>query len=304
MLDLQKGYIMKILLTGGSGFVGRNVREYLENRGFDIYAPSSTELDCLDESKVTECLKNEHYDYILHFAVYGDAVDKSKDGKKILEYNLRMFHNFYIHSELFGKMIYTGSGAEYDKRYPVASVTEDDIKKHYIPIDQYGLMKYTVNQMVEQSKNIYNLRLFGIFGKYEYWKTKYISNLCCKSIVGLPLTMRKNCYFDYLWVEDFCRLIERFTNLREPKYHVYNIASGTRISLYDLAVIVNEVSDKRREIVVCHEGLANEYTANNNRIKEELPDWKITDISVAVANLYRWYKEHIDEIDIYSLIYG
>ena len=304
MLDLQKGYIMKILLTGGSGFVGRNVREYLENRGFDIYAPSSTELDCLDESKVTECLKNEHYDYILHFAVYGDAVDKSKDGKKILEYNLRMFHNFYTHSKLFGKMIYTGSGAEYDKRYPVVSVTEDCIKKHSVPIDQYGLMKYTVNQMIERSRNIYNLRLFGIFGKYEHYKTKYISNLCCKSIMGLPLTMRKNCYFDYIWIEDFCKLVEMFMDVKEPAYHVYNVASGTKISLYDLAVTVNEIADNRKEIIVCQKGLANEYTAKIDRIKKTLPDWKTTDIYVAITNLYRWYKEHIDEIDIYSLIYG
>lgn len=295
---------MKILLTGGSGFVGKNVKEYLQAKGYDICAPTSRELNCIDEEKVVEYLQKNHYDVILHFAVYVNGTDPSKDGNRILEYNLRIFLNFYRHSDLYGRMIYAGSGAEYDKRFPIQSVTEEDISTHKIPVDQYGLMKYTANQIIEGSSNIYNLRLFGIFGPYEYWKTKYISNLCCKSLKGLPLSLRKNCYFDYLWIEDFCRLLEMFLHLAHPKYHVYNVVSGMRISLYDLAKIVNEVADESRDIIICDEGWANEYTANNDRIRQELPEWEITDIRIAVAKLYGWYKEHIGSIDIYSLIYG
>lgn len=295
---------MEILLIGGSGFIGRNVKEYLVNRGFHVYAPTSKELNCLNESAVAQCLKNKHYDVILHFAVYGDGIDKRKDGTKVLEYNLRMFQNFYIHSDLFGKMIYTGSGAEYDKRYPIVNVSEEDLKSHSMPVDQYGLLKRTVNTMIEKSSNIYNLRLFGIFGKYEHWKTKYISNLCCKSLKGLPLSMRKNCYFDYLWIDDFCRLLELFLQIESPKYHTYNAVSGKKVSLYELAELVNEISGRERKLIVCNEGWANEYTASNERIMDELPDWKLTDMRMAVKLLYNWYKEHVSDIDIYSLIYG
>lgn len=295
---------MKILMTGGSGFVGRNVKEYLLQKGYDVYAPTSKELNGIDEEKVTEYLKKTRYDVVLNFAVYTDVVDLANKGSKMLDHNLRMFLNFYRHSDLYGRMIYAGSGAEYDKRFPIQSVTEDDIRKHLIPADHYGLMKYTVNQMIEESENIYNLRLFGIFGKYEDWKTKYISNLCCKSLKGLPLSLRKNCYFDYLWIDDFCRLVEMFLHLQSPKYHVYNAVSGVRVSLYELAQLVNEAADEPRDIIVCSEGWANEYTANNGRICAELPEWKLTDMREAVQELYEWYKEHIDSIDIYSLIYG
>lgn len=295
---------MKILLTGGSGFVGRNLREYLVCRGYDVYAPSSKELDCMDEDKVRQCLQKGQYDQILHFAVYSDNSGQTKDSKKVLEANLRIFQNFSRHADLFGRMIYTGSGAEYDKRTPIMSVTEEDLGRHMLPSDQYGLAKYTATQMIEHSDNIYNLRLFGIFGKYEYWKTKYISNLCCKSLKGLPLSLRQNCYFDYLWIDDFCRLVERFMHLESPAYHVYNAVSGIRVSLYDLAKIVNDVAGVNREIIVCKEGLANEYTANNDRIRRELPEWTLTDMRDAVQELYEWYKAHIDEIDMYSLIYS
>lgn len=295
---------MKILITGGSGFVGRNVKEYLEERGYDVSAPSSAELDCMDEDSVREYLHANRYDIVLHFAIYADETRVIKDRSVILEYNLRMFLHFQKCSDLYGRMIYSGSGAEYDKRYPIVMVSEEELRKRTLPGDYYGLMKRTVNQIIETSDNIYNFRLFGIFGKYEYWKTKYISNLCCKSMKGLPLSIRQNCYFDYLWIDDFCRMVERFIQLDKPKYHTYNAVRGEKIDLLSLAHIVNEIADDKREIFICREGYANEYTASNSRIMEELPDMQYTDIKTAVSKLYSWYKEHLDEVDTYSLIYG
>lgn len=295
---------MKILLTGGSGFVGRNVKEYFLKKGHDIYAPSSIELDCLDEKKVREYLKFNHFDIVFHFAVYGDGIDKTKDGTKVLEYNLRIFENFFRYSDMYEKMIYTGSGAEYNKQYSIQMVKEDDLKNHAIPADQYGLMKYSINQLIEKSENIYNLRLFGIFGKYEHWKTKFISNLCCKSLKGIPLSIRQNCYFDYLWIDDFCRMLEMFLKLDKPLYHVYNAVRGKKIDLLSLANIVNDVAENRQEIIVCKEGYANEYSACNDRMMQELPNMEYTDIKLSVRKLYLWYQKHIGEIDMHSLIYG
>lgn len=294
---------MKILLTGGSGFVGKNVKEYLVQKGYSIYAPSSKELDCMDEEAVKEHLLSEHYDVVLHFAVYGNSINKSVDAAKILQCNLQMFHNFAKCSELYGKMIYTGSGAEYNKKYPIQMVKEMELQNHAIPSDQYGLMKYTANQIIECSHNIYNLRLFGIFGKYENWKVRYISNLCCKSLKGMPLSLRKNCYFDYLWIDDFCHMVEKFMKLDHPMYHTYNAVRGEKIDLYTLANIVNEVSETPQKIIVCKEGLANEYTANNDRILYEMPDMVFTDIKDAVRQLYLWYKQRQELIDEYALIY-
>ena len=294
----------KILITGSLGFVGKNVKEYFKNRDYNIFAPSSKELDCMDENAVRQYLGNSRFDIVLHFAVYGDGIDKTKDGSKILEYNLRIFLNFANCSDLYGKMIYTGSGAEYDKRFPIVKAREEDIAAGPVPVDQYGLMKYTVNQIIENSPNIYNLRLFGIFGKYEYWKAKYISNLCCKSLMGLPLSLRQNCYFDYLWIDDFCRMLEMFMQLDTPLYHSYNAVSGKKIDLLSLAKLVNKISGSRQEIYICKEGLANEYTADNSRLMQEIPNMKFTDIKESVQCLYQWYRENKESIDLFSLIYG
>ena len=160
----------KILLTGGSGFIGRNVIDfYKDSNEYDVIAPSSKELDCTDKNAVHEFLKKGHFDYVLNFAV-------PKNDQIMLDNGLRMYLNFSEHSDLFGRMICTGSGAEYDKRFDICSVTEDELGKR-IPSDPYGLMKLTVNRMIEKSDNIYNFRLFGIFGKYEMWQRRFISNI-------------------------------------------------------------------------------------------------------------------------------
>lgn len=292
----------KILLTGGSGFVGRNVIEfYKDSTEFQVVAPSSKELDCRDQYAVYDYLKRNKFDYIFNFAVYGDGLDKSKDGTKMLEYNLRMYLNFAEHSDLYGRMIYLGSGAEFNKQFPICSVAEEDLGKN-IPVDQYGLMKYTVTQLIEQSENAYNFRLFGIFGKYETWYRRFISNICCKSLFGLPLTIRQNVFFDYLYIDDFLKILDNFLKLGKPSFHSYNIVSGKRIDLLSLCNLLNKITGQDNRIIVCSEGLGNEYTASNKRINMEVPiDY--THIEKSMKLLYDYYVGIKSTLDVSKLIY-
>ena len=68
-------------------------------------------------------------------------------------------------------------------------------------------------------------------------------------------------------------------------------------------MMVKKVSGKDLRIIVCKDGLANEYTASNERLRTEFPQLSFTDMEQAVEKLYRWYEEHKEELDIYKLIY-
>ena len=59
-----------IFLTGGNGFVGRNIKEYFSDR-YTIYAPSHKELDLLDTQAVEEFLKKHPVDFLIHAANVG-----------------------------------------------------------------------------------------------------------------------------------------------------------------------------------------------------------------------------------------
>lgn len=295
--------IKKVLILGSSGFIGRNLLEYLrENHTeLEVDAPSSKELDISDEVAVTNALESKYYDVIIHAAVYNPRTSIHGDHARELDMNLRMYLNFKHNHNLFGKMLYFGSGAEYDKSMPIINVDETS-KGSGIPTNDYGLYKYIINESIMHSENIYNLRVFGLFGKYENWTRTFISGACCKALKKIPITIRKNVYFDYLYIDDFCRMVEWFV-FSEPKFKVYNITSGKKVDLISLATLVNQISGSDVPVYVCEQGLANEYTASNERILKEIGGFKFTCFEPAIQDLFKWYQSHEASIDLASLLY-
>lgn len=295
--------ISKILILGAGGFMGRNLKEFLEKKKdlYEIYAPASNEFDISDERAVNAQLKKHYYDVIIHAAVYNPRVGSNKDPSKELDKNLRMFFNFERYQSFYGKMLYFGSGAEFDKSGEISMINEGGAGNG-IPKTDYGLYKYIINKSIQHSNNIYNLRIFGLFGKYENWKKTFISGACCKALKGLPITIRQNVYFDYLYIDDFCKIIKWFID-HDAKHKDYNVTSGKKIDLLTLANIVKKVSDKDLPIYVCKEGLANEYSASNQRLLNEMGGFAFTSIEDAIRDLYIWYQNHEEDIDMYSLLY-
>lgn len=292
-----------VLIVGASGFIGKNLYEYLSEKKdkYNIYIPFSKELDAINEEQVNNLLEKVYFDVIINSAVHNCSANKYKDSTKMLEYSLRMFYNFEKSQNSYGKMLYFGSGAEFDKRNDIHSVKEKDFGKH-IPSDDYGFAKYIIAKSIESSKNIYNIRLFGIYGKYENWQSKFISNICCKAIKNIPISIRQNVYFDYLFIDDFCKIVEWFIE-NKPKYKSYNVTTGKKIDLVELAQKVLKISGKNLPIYVCKEELGKEYSSNNDKLMREMVDFQFTNIDVAIKKLYDWYVENEEIIDLYPLLY-
>lgn len=283
----------RIFLTGGNGFIGRNIREKLGAK-YTILAPSSRELDLLDRQAVATYLRENKISDVIHSAIYNQKCrDKNPDAD--FSANMKMFFHLAEHSHDLDKIIYFGSGAEFDKSFPVRQATEDNFGEKIPLLNDYALSKYLMNLHARQSENIYNLRLFGVYGPHEDWKTCFISNLCCKAVYGLPLTIRKECVFDFLFVDDLmqplCDLLES-----RPSYHDYNLCTGKPVFLTEIAEIVREISEKDLQIQILNPGENLEYTGCPKRFQKEY-GLTVTGLKQGIEKLYRFYESCVDKIN-------
>ena len=202
-----------------------------------------------------------------------------------------MFHNFAKYSHLYKRMFWTGSGAEYDRSEDISCVKEDDILDHPIPRDQYGFEKYCIGRFIDQSENIYNLRLFGIFGPYEFAERRFISSMILDAIHCTNFCIRQNSRFDYLWIGDFLHIMNLFIRKDNLSFHTYNVASGKSFELLELAKIVKTVTKSVGDIIIQNDGMGKEYTVNISRLMNQFPDLKFSSIDSSIDQFYQWYLE-------------
>ena len=270
------------------------------NGKYDIKYPKREEFNLLDIESVCSYLKKQKFDIIIHAANTNGFREKNITDADVLDRNLKMFFNLEQCSGFYGKMYYFGSGAEYDMRHYIPNMKEEYFGIH-IPVDSYGFSKYIMSKICDNSNNIYDLRLFGVYGKYEEWHRRFISNAICRAISGLPITIEKNVYFDYLWISDLIQIMEWFVE-NEPQYKHYNICRGSRIDLYSLAIKVKEVSKIDCEILVKFTGLKPEYTGCNKRMLNEIGEFEFTNWEDSIRVLCEFYKKNIDSIMVEKLL--
>jgi GDP-L-fucose synthase len=271
---------MKILITGTSGFIGRNLMEYFQERYEGVFSPKRAELDLLDSNAVSDYISKNRFDIIINCAVTITSV----------EHNLKMYFNLERWSHSFGKMLNLGSGSEYDLNNYVPKMKEDYFGKH-IPSDIYGFSKYVIAKDIEkEQRNILNLRLFGIYGKYENYKRRFISNNICRLLSNLNISMNRNMFFDYLYIDDFLRIAEIFIK-QDSKHRTYNICTGKSVDLLTLAKIINEIDGRDLPIIIKQDGLNPEYSGDNTLFLQEYCPFDFTEPEKAIGELYRWYRD-------------
>ncbi len=289
---------MNIFLTGGSGFIGRNISESFSGK-YNIIAPRHSELELTDEASVRNFFKQRTIDIVIHAAVKpGHRNTRDLSGQ--LYQNTRMFFNIIRNKDRYQKLIFISSGAVYDLRACKPKMKEEYFDSA-VPADEHGFSKYIIAKNVEGSNDGIELRVFGIFGKYEDYAIRFISNAICKTLFGLPITIRQNRRFDYLYIDDLMPVIDYFIN-KKGKHSAYNVTPDVSIDLFSIAEKVKAKSGKNGEIFVAQPGLGPEYSGNNSRLRNEIPRLNFTPLDEAIGRLYDWYVENLQLIDRNKLL--
>jgi GDP-L-fucose synthase len=286
---------LKVLVTGAGGFIGRNLVEALAAE-HEVYGLTRRELDLLDADAVRDFFSRRRIDVVVHAAVK-DVSRTDPEPKDYYPDNMRMFFNLERALPETASLFFLGSGAAYSRPHWRPKMTENYFGE-FIPQDSYGFAKYSISKVVEHRSNMVDLRVFGVFGKYENYRFKFISNAILKNLLHMPIVIAQDVVFDYLYIDDLARIVLRLLAIRDRiPYRQINVTPTRSCTLTQVARMINAAGDFKSEIIVSNPGLGREYSGDNQRLLEVLGGYEFGDLQEAIRDLRGYYAERLAELD-------
>lgn len=278
----------KILLTGGNGFIGKNLKESLQGK-YEILAPRSFELDLRSREDVACYFKDNRVDFVIHCATVGGARG-IEDSPDTIDANLSMVENILFSKREDVRVILFGSGAMYDKSRSLHKVKEADIGD-VVPNDLYGKSKMMIAQKNKNRDDVLCLNIFACYGYGE--KAERFPTYAIKRVLsGQDIQINQNVVFDYLFVEDMQKIIHYFIE-NKPKDNIINITPDLSISLMQIAEIVNCLGTKRVEVIVENPIMSNEYTGSNELLRKNMGGVGFTSYEEGLKKLFVYIKKNM-----------
>lgn len=239
----------KIAVLGASGFIGKFLSENI-----DAIPISRKDVNLEDFDEIRTFLKKNKLDIVINCA--SNTNTKMEFDLEVYNQNLRLFNNLYILKDEFGKLINFGSGAEFDRRYPINNLKEENVFS-CSPFDHYGMSKNIISRIMFPIENFYNLRLFGCFhhSENENRLFKLISS-------GEPLKL-ENKYFDYISLDDVLVVVKHYIE-GESLYRDLNLVYPTKLLLSEIVNEFIKIHNMRNKVIVKNFG--NNYTGNGARL--------------------------------------
>ncbi len=275
---------MKILVTGGSGFIGKAFIKQYRNK-FDIVAPTHAQMDLSDARAIDALFSKHRFDAVVHLA------GASEHGGAALEAdNLIMFKNIQYMSIFHGvkKLIIVGEGAEFDRSRPIVDFSEDMIGES-IPTDGYGLGRYLINLLAAKDKITTSLRVFDVYGVGGKGTINKIVAAGAKGKKQIVIDRDRT--VSGIHVDDVVKTIAGFLRGDMPKGD-YNLVSGDKMSYLDIAKAVKRAvrrDGRDIEIKVKNPVPDLEYTAKNDKLLAVMP-MRMISLKNGVKRLYEELK--------------
>lgn len=297
---------MKIVITGGNGFLGSNVTRHLVEEGHTILVVSrkcDTLVDILDriqfvryEDTYVETIKRFSPECIVHFSWEG--------GNSYRDVNsLRQFTNIQIGIDVLEAMetlpkkpmfIGVGSFSEYGIITERAKESQLDN-----PVTMYGLAKSIFKTLTEKYCALHDIPWAWIRPCYVYGandvRTRLIPSVVEKLLNKEPVTLDScNVTIDYLHVSDFCRGVRTLIETRSTG--VFNICSGNEYRLKDILQIIEDETNSKGNIVfdeALNRKCLSTYICGDNSNLKTL-DWNpSTDLMTGLRQVVRERKSEL-----------
>lgn len=228
--------MMNVLITSASGFIGKNLVEVFgKNESISLFSLNRSQLDIRNGDALVDYIKQHKIDFVINTAVSLEDFPN----------NIQITYSLFKASLHCKAVLMLGSGIEYNPARYIPKMREDyfDISAYPSDSNVYHNSKYITACLHEtiNLSNVYNFRLFGVFGKYENYKRRLISNNVYQYLVKGCLSYNKDIAFDYLDIKDLARSLYAFMcKFGNPRHITYNICTGKPVKF---STIMNQIVD-------------------------------------------------------------
>ena len=250
-----------VVVTGGTGFLGKAVCKKFEEHGKDVIGLGSKHYDLTTEKGVHQMYQELGPHTVVHLAAVVGGIGANKENPgKFIEENLAMGFNLIKAAKTYHtsckKFVMIGTVCSYPKFTPVPS-KEEDLWNGYPEETNapYGIAKKTCMQMIESYHQQYgfngiNLIPVNMYGPHDNFDPSS-SHVIPALILKFHEAMKSNNHQDveiwgtgeasreFLYVDDCAEAIVMATeNLSNPE--PVNIGTGTEIKIRDLAKLIQQ----------------------------------------------------------------
>lgn len=305
---------MKLVITGGCGFIGSNLVRELDGKGYDIIVYDNLskgnprniegtsvrliEGDIRDSKSILSAC--EGADKLIHLAAAGNVVESVVSPEDNFDINVRgtfevlnAARNSSIKKVIFAS---TGGALMGNAKPPVDELS---LPK---PISPYGSSKlcgeaYCSSFASTYSMDIIALRFANIVGPYSAHKvgavTKFIEAV--KADTKIELFGDGSSTRDYLYVGDLCEGIAKALNKDLKGFTPIHMASGVETSITDLAQTLVHVSG-RTKFPIVHSaerpGEVKSTYAKNMLAKQLLEFEPKINLEEALRETWKWFESN------------
>jgi GDP-L-fucose synthase len=254
---------VKVLVTGGSGFLGSHLVERLQREGAEVTVRRSAEYDLRHEDDVVRLFDDSAPEVVYHLAALagGIGANRAEPGRFWYE-NLLMGAYVLEQSRLraVDKLVTLGTICEYPKHTPVP-FREEDLWNGYPEETNapYGIAKkaHLVGGQAYRDQyglNVVHLLLVNLYGPRDNFdlETSHVIPALIRKMTESPERIELwgdgSPTREFLFVEDAAEGIALAGQQYEGAEPV-NLGSGIEISIRELAELVAELTGFEGEIV-------------------------------------------------------
>lgn len=324
---------MKILVTGGAGYIGSFMTKTLLDKGYDVVVFDNLERghkkaidsraefvqgDIKNIIELESLFSGNNIDVVMHFAGYISVEESTKYPDLYRENNIIGSENLFKAAINKGvkTFIFSSSAAVY------GNPTEIPIPENHptSPTSPYGKTKLEVEEILRSLRKNNSsigfacLRYFNACGAAldasmgeDHNPETHIIPLAIKAILEDKefslygtnyATLDGTCIRDYIHVLDLCEahllVLEKIINNNGE--YVYNVGTGKGFSNREVLKMIESVTKKKINVAEKDRRLgdADELVADVSKIKTELVfNPKYSDLETIVRTAWQWYNKKI-----------